>query len=357
MIRAPGGQIGIEAVAHHGHGIGLTAQDRQLGYHGLGLCQLIFAAVGHGHGRCADAGVKALYQTLLGTGIEVADGCKKGALEYNVRVHAVGKLVQLLRNALSSDALEVVVILRRYQDLYVCLLMGTVGIQESTGNIYDGLAAPLHDQPGLLGDCSHNGGFQIFLTGIAHELVQILGIDDDRHTLLRFCDGQFCAVQTFIFLGDQIQVDVQTVCQFADGYGHAACTEVVALLNKIGYFRPAEETLQLTLCRRVALLNLCAACGQGLLCVGLGGACCAAHAVTSGPAAKKDNDISGIGIQTLYIFTCGCAHNGADLHTLGYVTGMVDLLDLAGSQTDLVAVRRVSLGCVVDQLLLGQLAL
>ena len=71
VIRAPGGQVRIEAVAHHGHGIGLAFQYGQLGYHGLGLGQLIFSAVRHQYAAGTDGGVKHLHQTLLGTYIEV----------------------------------------------------------------------------------------------------------------------------------------------------------------------------------------------------------------------------------------------------------------------------------------------
>ena len=71
MVRTPGGQIRIEAVTHHGHGIGLTFQYRQFGYHGLGLSQLIFSTVGHQYTAGTNGGVEHLYQTLLGTYIEV----------------------------------------------------------------------------------------------------------------------------------------------------------------------------------------------------------------------------------------------------------------------------------------------
>ena len=52
-------------------GIGLTFQYRQFGYHGLGLSQLIFSTVGHQYTAGTNGGVEHLYQTLLGTYIEV----------------------------------------------------------------------------------------------------------------------------------------------------------------------------------------------------------------------------------------------------------------------------------------------
>ncbi len=40
MVRAPAGQIGIKAIGHHGDSVGLSFQNRQFCYHGLGLSQL-----------------------------------------------------------------------------------------------------------------------------------------------------------------------------------------------------------------------------------------------------------------------------------------------------------------------------
>ena len=53
----------------------------------------------------------------------------------------------------------------------------------------------------------------------------------------------------------------------------------------------------------------------------------------------------------------GRGHNRADLHALGHVAGMVDLVDLTGGQADLVAVGAVAGGRGGDELALGELAL
>ena len=50
------------------------------------------------------------------------------------------------------------------------------------------------------------------------------------------------------------------------------------------------------------------------------------------------------------------AHDRADLHALGHVAGVVDLVDLTGGQTDLVAVGAVAGGGGGHELALGQLA-
>ena len=66
VVRAPAGEIRIEAVAHHGHSVALSFEDRKLCNHGLDLGLLIFTAIRHHNGRCADGGVEHLNETFLG---------------------------------------------------------------------------------------------------------------------------------------------------------------------------------------------------------------------------------------------------------------------------------------------------
>ena len=53
----------------------------------------------------------------------------------------------------------------------------------------------------------------------------------------------------------------------------------------------------------------------------------------------------------------GSAHDGADLHALGHVAGVIELVDLAGGKADLVAVAGVAGGSGGHELALRQLAL
>ena len=69
VIRTPAGKIRIKAVAHHGHSVALSFQNRKLSDHGLDLSLLIFSAVRHHNGRCADGGVEHLHETFLGADI------------------------------------------------------------------------------------------------------------------------------------------------------------------------------------------------------------------------------------------------------------------------------------------------
>ena len=120
MIRAPGGQVRIEAVAHHGHGIGLAFQYGQLGYHGLGLGQLIFSAVRHQYTAGTDGGVEHLHQPLLGTYVEIVKQCHPGTLHV--------ALFQLLAYCGNSPFIEIILFFGRNIYFYFGLLVRTVGI-------------------------------------------------------------------------------------------------------------------------------------------------------------------------------------------------------------------------------------
>ena len=91
--------------------------------------------------------------------------------------------------------------------------------------------------------------------------------------------------------------------------------------------------------------------------VGLGGAGGAAAAVTAGAPAQQHNDIAGRRTRPHHILFGRGADHCADLHTLGHIPGVVQLSDLAGGQSDLVAVAAVTLGSAGRDLPLGQLGL
>ena len=234
--------------------------------------------------------------------------------------------------------------------------MRAVGIKEGTGNIDNGLSSPFKNKPGLLCYTGKWGRLQILLGSILEELVLILGRDDNSHALLGFGNGELCAVEAFIFLRDQIKVDLKTVGELSDRNGDSARAEVIALFDEAGNLGTAEKTLKLTLCGSISLLHFRAAGSQRLLGVGLGGSRSAADAVASGASAQQDDDIAGVGIETLHILTRSSAHDRADLHALGKITGMIYFGDMTGGKTDLVAVARISVRSADDQLFLGKLA-
>src|SRR5699024_5772269 len=98
----------------------------------------------------------------------------------------------------------------------------------------------------------------------------IFGSHSHSHALLAFTDSQFGAVQTLVLLGNLVQVDAQTVSQFADGNGNTAGAEVVAAFDQAAGILTAEQPLQFALDGGVAFLNFSAAGFQAGEFVGLG---------------------------------------------------------------------------------------
>ncbi len=68
----------------------------------------------------------------------------------------------------------------------------------------------------------------------------------------------------------------------------------------------------------------------------------AADAVAAGAAAEQDDLVAGRRALAAHVVGRRGAHDGADLHALGHVAGVVELGDLAGGQTDLVAVAGIA---------------
>ena len=147
--------------------------------------------------------------------------------------------------------------------------MGAVGVDKATAEVDYFLATPTDDHTRFLGDGSDNGSLEVLLVGIFKHQVDILGVDDDSHTLLALTDSQFCTVKTCIFLGNLVEVDLQTVGQLANGDAYATSTEVVAFLDDRRHLFTTEQTLYLTFRRGVTLLHLSAAGGKTLCCVTL----------------------------------------------------------------------------------------
>ena len=235
--------------------------------------------------------------------------------------------------------------------------MSTVSIEEGSGNIHDLLSSPGEHQSRRFGHFSYADRLQVLFCCISHKLFDVFRINNHRHTLLRFGDGKLSSVKTFIFFRHLVQIYDQTICQLTDGYRHTACTKVVTFLNETGYFRTAEQSLDLTLCRSITFLHLCTTGLNGSLCMYLGRTSRTTTAVTAGTAAQQDDDISRIRSLTDHIFSRSSTHNGTDLHTFCYIVWMINLFYITGSQSDLVTIRAVAAGCTAHQFFLGQLAL
>ena len=235
--------------------------------------------------------------------------------------------------------------------------MGAVRIQEGPGDIDDLLSSPEEHKPGAFRHHGHRGSLQVLLRRVGQEGFLVLLVHNHSHALLGLGDGDLRAVQTGVFLRNQVEIHPQACRQLADGHRHAARAEIVALLDETCHLRTAEQPLDLALRGRVSFLDLRAAGLDGRLRVDLGGSGGAAAAVPARSAAQQNDQIARIRGLPDYVLPGSRAHHRADLHALRHVGRMIDFFYIAGGQADLVAVGAVALGRSPHQLLLGQLAL
>ena len=234
--------------------------------------------------------------------------------------------------------------------------MCSVGIKESTGNVHNCLSSPVQHQIRLLRHNRYRSCLQVFLGCITKEFLFVLRRNNNCHSLLRLGNRKLRSVEAFVLLGHKIQIYIQTIRQLSDGNGNTARTEIIALLDQMRNLGSAEQSLELSFRRSISLLNLSAAGFQGLLGVLLGGAGCSAAAVTSGPAAQKNDNISGIAVLADDIRASCRAHHRADLHALCHVVRVINFRYASGRKTDLISVAGISLRCAGAELLLRELS-
>ena len=77
-----------------------------------------------------------------------------------------------------------------------------------------------------------------------------------------------------------------------------------------------------------------------------------ADTVTSGTSSQKNDDISRIRIFTNNCTSGSSTHNSTNLHSFGNIVRMINFFYIACSQTDLVAIRTVSMGSTSYQFFL-----
>ena len=340
VVWAPGRKVRIESVTHHRHRVAVSRQYWQFRNHSLRLRHLVLSSMRHKYRRRPDRAVEHLHKAFLRAYVQVFQCIKPFFLH-------------ILYFFSSKDAV------RTAWNIYgnAGLLVRPVGIQEGAGKIDDLFASPRQHKPWLLRYDRYFGSLQVLFLCVRHEFVHIFRINHYRHTLLGLGDGDFRSVQARVFLRNLVKVYSQAVSQFPDRHGHAARAEVVALLDQPAYFFPSEQTLDLTLCRRVALLYFRAASLNGLFRMYLGRSGRAAAAVTPCTAAQKDDDIARIRRLPDDRTPRRCSQNCSNLHPLSHIIRMIDLLYRSCGKTDLISIRTVSVCCLSYQLLLGQLAL
>ena len=217
-----------------------------------------------------------------------------------------------------------------------------VGIEKRAADIDDRLSVPVHDEALLVRHDRHGHGRRVLLARDIQELLHIFPADNDSHALLALADRQLGSVESVVFLRDRVQVNLQSVCELSDCDGDAARAEVVAALDHAARVAPSEEPLKLSLRRGISLLDLRPAGLERLDCMGLGRSGRTADSVAPGRSAEQDHDIARRRPLPADIFRRGRGDHRSDLHALGDITRVIQFIDDAGRQTDLVAVGRVA---------------
>ena len=243
MIRTPAGKIRIKSITHHRHAVCCSRLYRDLGCHSLNLCQLIFPSVRHKYRTCSDRTVEHFHKAFLGAHIKVSQNCKP--LFFYIRYFFTFKQTSFTLRDLHLDR---------------SFLMSAVGIKERTGNINDLFPPPYKYKPGFLCDHRNFCRFKILFCRIFHKLIRILRINYNRHSFLRFGNCNFCSVKSRIFLRHFVQFHAKAGSKFTDCHRYSARAKVVALLDQTADFFSSEKALNLSLCRRISLLNFCPAC-------------------------------------------------------------------------------------------------
>ena len=88
----------------------------------------------------------------------------------------------------------------------------TICIKETTFQINDGFAIPVHDKIWFFSHgCNHNS-INIFFVTCCNEGIYIFWTNYHGHPFLRFRDGNFGTVQSLVFQWHFIQINFKTIC-------------------------------------------------------------------------------------------------------------------------------------------------
>ena len=313
-----------------------AVRHRQLCHHGLRGGHLRFSAEGHQHGACADGGVEALRKALFTAHIQLTHQVFKALCK------AFALAARLADNGFCHHSRSV--------------LFRAVGVQKFARDIADDFVIPAHDKARRFCDDRHYRGFKVLGIGKRNKALCFICGHHDGHALLAFRNSKFGAVQALVFFRHGVEVNFKAVCQLADGDGHSSRAEVVAALDEQGCLFCAEQTLQLALDGRIALLHLCAAGFKAFGFVCFGRTRCTAAAVTARASAQQDNHVAGLRFFTAHILLRHCAHHCADFHALCHIARVIPLVYLSRGKADLVAVAGITRGSRRHQLALGQFA-
>ena len=248
MKGAPLRKIRIGSISHQCRCPGLSLRNRQLCRHAFWRSRLESAAERHQNGGCANRAVKSLNQAPLTADVQIGEICQPCGF------HITG----------GNRAMEVIILCRWRFHLNFCMLPHTIGVQKLAADIHDCVAAPIHPQPPRPGHPGHQSSFKILSGRQFDEPLRICSRHHYRHPFLRFGNGQLRTIQTLIFLRHCIQINIESVRQFANRHRHAAGAKVIALLDQAADLGIAKQSLNLAFRGCISLLDLCAAGCQRL---------------------------------------------------------------------------------------------
>lgn len=175
-------------------------------------------------------------------------------------------------------------------DLDLGVLLDAIGFKKFAGEIDDGVASPSHDEASGIGDGGDVDTLEVFFMRFCDEVVEIGGVDADGHAFLGFRDGDFGAIEAFVFFRDFIEIEDEAVGDFPDCDGDAPGSEVVTDFNFGREFWVAEKSLDLALGGSVAFLDFGGIfeCGFGVL---FGGAGSTAYAIAPGASSDEEDEV------------------------------------------------------------------
>ena len=236
--RALFGQPRIIAPGHDGTVIRMFFFDGDLLHHRLDRGLLVFASERHQHRARADRGVKTLAQSPSRTAVEAS----------RHRFHLFRK------TARKSLRLQF-----GFCGFHGDVLFRAVRVEERTADIHDPDAVPGHGQARFRFYDGDPACLQVLFRRKLKEPCLVFCLHAAGHTLLGFTDGKLRSVESLVFSRNRVQVDVESVRKLADRDGYAACAEVIAAFDQPGSLGVSEQSLELALFGRIALLHLSAA--------------------------------------------------------------------------------------------------
>ena len=343
MERAPDCNFRIVTASHYGSSGSSAMKYGDSAYHTFRRGDLSFATKGHHYSTTTDGAIETFRHTFLAANVQTSQVAKPSSFQ-------VSSFCNFSRNFI-----EYVVSFSIF-NYDAGMLSYAVSIEESTRQVNNLVASPVHNKARVSRYFCNNGSFQVFLVSKFNECIFISSFNYYCHTFLRFGDSKFGSVQTFVFFRNFIQIDYETIGQFANCYRYAACTEVIAAFNHSSNFRIAEQALNFTFSGRITFLYFCTAAHQGIYSVFFGRTGCTTAAVTTSLTTKEYYDIACSRTFTTNCTTRSSTNYSANFHTFSNKFFVVVFLYVTGCQTNLVTVGAIACSSTNGDFTLRQFA-